>query len=129
MRERARVERLLHLLHKQPILSFPMPRGRLNAPPTQGVYVIRNSKGVVAHVGRTVRGSRGLRQRLQNHLSAQSSFVQAFLGGHGKKLREGFTFQCLPVANPRERALLESMAVAWHCPLHLGVGEGKAVAE
>ena len=126
MKERIRIERLLALLHEQPIVSFPEARKHLNAPLTQGVYVIRTSKGIVAHVGRTVRGSKGLRQRLQNHLSAQSSFVQVHLKGLGKKLREGFTFQCLSVANPRDRALLESRAVAWHCPLHLGVGESKA---
>lgn len=122
MNERERIAQLLSQLEVQPIHSFPAPREPLQASRNQGVYVIRNPEKTVLHVGRTVRGSSGLHQRLRNHLAAQSSFVQKFLSGDGNKLRSGFTYQCLEVPNDRERALLEHIATAWHCPQHLGVG-------
>ncbi|TAN04078.1 MAG: GIY-YIG nuclease family protein [Rhodanobacteraceae bacterium] len=123
--ERANITRLRRLLNKQPLTKFPPPRGRLTAPFEQCVYVIRDSKRAVVHVGRTLRGNKGLRQRLNDHLAGQSSFVKSFLHGEGKRLRDGYTYQCLAVPDARARALLESCAVAWHCPAHLGLGEGK----
>jgi hypothetical protein len=122
MNERQQISRLLELLHQQPILRFPQAGERIDAPTAQGVYVIRSKRGKVVHVGRTVRGQAGLRQRLRNHLSAQSSFVQSWLGGNGAALRDGFTYQYIEVPSDRLRALLENIATAWHCPVHLGVG-------
>ena len=74
------------------------------------------------HVGRTVRGTGGLVQRLTNHLRRQSSFTKVHLHGNGDRLRRGCAFQFLVVRKRRSRALLEHAATAWHCPAHLGVG-------
>lgn len=122
MAEKHQIEALFQRLEKQPKVAFPEARGKLLAPKTHGVYVIRNKKGRVVHVGRTVRGKAGLHQRLNNHLQANSSFVIVHLGSDGKALREGYTFQYLEVSNERKRALLEHFATAWHCPAHLGLG-------
>lgn len=126
MPERQRIRKLFAMLDAQPMVRFPIARDRLDAPDAHGVYVIRDAKRQVVHVGRTLRGRAGLRQRLRNHLAAQSSFVLVHLRGDGKKLRDGFTFQYLEVPNDRDRALLEHYATAWHCPIHLGVGAARA---
>ena len=120
--ERARISKLLQQLHRQPLNRFPAPRERLNAPDRQGVYVIRDPRRSVLHVGRTHRGKKGLRQRLSDHLHANSSFVIEHLEGNGKKLRGGYTFELLEVASSRDRLLLEYAATVWHCPEHLGDG-------
>ena len=122
MIERDRIAKLLTELACKPLLRFPPAGVPLRASQNQGVYVIRNPRKVVVHVGRTVRGKSGLQQRLRNHLAAQSSFVQASLSSEGARLRDGYTYQCLEVPNDRARALLEHIATAWHCPKHLGVG-------
>lgn len=119
--ERKRIRKLLSDLNRQRLYTFPEPRCSLDAPREHGVYIIRNSRGRVVHVGRTYRGKAGLLQCLRNHLAAQSSFVVAFLDGDGSRLRNGYTFQYLKVRDERERALLEYLATAWHCPKHLGV--------
>ena len=46
------------LLAAEP-LAFPREREKLNAPLKQGVYMILDPHGNVAHVGRTLRGKRG----------------------------------------------------------------------
>jgi hypothetical protein len=120
--ERRRIQTLFAQLAKQPKRLFPKLKQHLNVPATHGVYVIRDGAQTVLHVGRTYRGRNGLSQRLLNHLRGQSSFALVYLKGHGKKLRNGFTFQYLEVPDSRERALLEHFATAWHCPKHLGVG-------
>ena len=122
MIERERISKLLAELDLKPIFPFPPAGQPLRASKNQGVYVIRSPKNAVVHVGRTLRGKSGLQQRLRNHLSGQSSFVQESLSRASSKLREGFTYQCLEVPSDRERALLEHIATAWHCPEHLGVG-------
>jgi hypothetical protein len=119
---RERIEALFRQLTDQERNRFPQLRGRLDAPDEQGVYVISDPEGDILHVGRTHRGQRGLRQRLDNHLRAQSSFVLKHLRGRGERLREGYTYQYLEVSDPRERALLEHFATAWLCPKHLGTG-------
>ena len=124
--ERTRVESLLGKLDKQPRLAFPFPRKQIAAPLAQGVYLILDADGVVLHVGRTVSGQKGLAQRLRNHLSGKSSFVRNHLNGNAGLLRSGFTFQCIEVENDRERALLEHHAIAWYCPVHLGLGRESA---
>ena len=121
MRERKRIRRLLSLLNRQRAQRFPAPRCSVEAPEKHGVYLIRDRRNRVVHVGRTYRGKAGLCQRLRNHLAAQSSFVKAFLDGDGSRLREGYTYQYLEVHNDRDRALLEYLATAWHCAKHLGV--------
>ena len=110
------------MLEEQVWHRFPQARMPLEAPKTQGVYVIRNSSGMVVHVGRTVRGRSGLAQRLRNHLQGQSSFVQKSLAGKASLLRQGYTYQFLEVHHDRTRALLKFIATAWHCPQHLGLG-------
>lgn len=114
--------KLLTKLNGQPRHGFPRVRERLEVPNTHGVYVIRDRAGRVWHVGRTVRGKDGLRQRLRNHLQGQSSFIRAALRGDGSKLRKGFTFQYIEVPDDRTRALLECLAVGSHCPRHIGLG-------
>ena len=120
--ERNHVESLLRELDNQPQQAFPAPRGKLEAPSTQGVYLIRSSIGEVLHVGRTVSGQNGLSQRLRNHLRGQSSFVRSYLNGNSSVLRDSCSFQFIEVEGDRERALLEHAAVAWYCPAHLGLG-------
>lgn len=120
--ERDHVEVLLRNLDSQPCHAFPAPRGKLEAPSTQGVYLIRSDTGVVMHVGRTVSGKKGLAQRLRNHLNGKSSFVRSYLNGEAMLLRGSFTFQFIEVEDDRERALLEYRAIAWYCPAHLGLG-------
>ena len=102
---------------------FPLARERLEAPDAHGVYVIRSPRGKILHVGRTVRGKNGLRQRLNNHLHGSSSFTRQYLHGEGKRLRGKYTFAFVLEANARRRALLEAYAVGNLCPAHLGLGE------
>jgi hypothetical protein len=125
MTERQRIRKLLSRLNRQPRRLFPPERHRLDAPKTHGVYVIRNRNGRVLHVGRTLRGREGLFQRLRDHLASQSSFVNSYLAGNGRKLRSGYTYQYLEVRSDRARALLEHCATAWHCPRHLGLGASR----
>lgn len=76
MKERENIRRLLKKLNAQRRRLFPAPREHLNAPKSQGVYVIFNTRGRAVHVGRSVRGRAGLFQRLGNHLSGISSFAR-----------------------------------------------------
>ena len=114
MTEKDQIEALFQRLEKQPRVAFPLTRAKPLAPKTHGVYVIRNKKGRVVHVGRTVRGEAGLHQRLNNHLQANSLFGTVHLSSDGIALREAYTFQYLEVPNERKRALLEHYATAWH---------------
>ncbi len=124
--EAARIRELFLELQRQPRYRFPAKRQPLDAPNSQGVYVLRTAKGRVVHVGRTYRGKAGLRQRLKNHLAAQSSFTIVFLKRNGNSLRRGYTYQFLAVPSDRQRALLEYLATARYCPKHLGVHTSKA---
>ena len=123
--ERKKIMGLFHSLCQQPEVVFPKPRQKLIAPKEHGVYIIRDDQGVIVHVGRTLRASLGLHQRLGNHLNSNSSFTREYLDRDGSKLRGIFTFQCLDVKNPRERALFESLAIGLLCPAHIGTGAGK----
>jgi hypothetical protein len=120
--ERQEIESLFEEFEKETIYPFPQAGEPLDVPSKQGVYVIRNPAGQVVHVGRTLRGRGGLSQRLNNHLRGQSSFVQTHLEGDASRLRDGYTYQYLEVPDDRKRALLECLAIASHCPQHLGVG-------
>jgi hypothetical protein len=112
----------LNQLLKSPLLRFPVRGDRLTAPYLQGVYIIYDPKGRVAHVGRTVRGKRGLHQRINNHLHGRSSFVIKALNGKGARLRQGFKFRFIAIGNGRLRALIEAFAIGQLCPDHLGDG-------
>src|SRR5487761_237549 len=102
--------KLLIKLNGQSRHNFPGVRERLEVPNTHGVYIIRDRTGRVWHVGRTVRGKDGLRQRLRNHIQGQSSFIRTTMHGDGSKLRKAFTYQFLEVPDDRTRALLECLA-------------------
>jgi len=119
--ERQKVEELFTALCKQPMQQFPQARKKLEATSKPGVYVIRKGDSVL-HVGRNLRGKEGLRQRLKNHLSGDSSFTRDYLKGIGATLRKGHTHQSLVVENPRLRALLEAYATGTLCPKHIGLG-------
>ena len=125
-REAMGIRKLYQQLLRAPRTKFPNPRERLAAPDTHGVYIIYSPSGRVLHVGRTVRGQRGLRRRLNNHLHAGSSFTIQFLGGHGARLRGTHSFSFVEVPVARKRALLEALAVGNLCPRHLGLGENAA---
>ena len=120
-----RIKKLFAKLNKQPRIGFPKSRQRLQAPDTHGVYVIRNRRNRVMHVGRTQYGKSGLHQRLKNHVCGQSSFVQACLRGDATKLRNGYTYQLLSVPKARDRVLLEYLATVILNPKHLGVGKNR----
>ncbi|MGH8543435.1 MAG: hypothetical protein ACREX3_07370 [Gammaproteobacteria bacterium] len=113
------------LLLSRPV-KFPKAGERLAAPDTHGVYVIYGPRGTVLHVGRTLRGKRGLRQRLNNHLHGNSSFTNHYYEGKGSKLRGTHKFAFVEIADARARGLLEAFAVGSLCPKHLGVGENAA---
>jgi hypothetical protein len=116
------VKAKLHQLLRMPMVRFPAAGERLDVPDVHGVYIIYDLKGRVAHVGRTIRGKRGLYQRLNNHLQGASSFVIKALSGHGRRLREGYKYRWIAVEDSRLRALLEAFAIGQLCPEHLGDG-------
>jgi hypothetical protein len=103
-------------------VPFPPARRSLAATSERGVYIIRDPSGAVVHVGRTPRAKDGIRQRLKGHLAGRSSFVKQHLARKPATLRGGFTFQALPVADRRLRALLEAYATGLLCPRHIGLG-------
>ena len=74
MGEPKTIKAKLKQLLKSPLLRFPASGDRLTVPYLQGVYIIYDPKGRVVHVGRTVRGRRGLHQRINNHLHGRSSW-------------------------------------------------------
>lgn len=122
-RELVLVRRLYRELLRSPRLQFPRAGELLIAPDTHGVYLIYSPRGAVLHVGRTVRGRKGLRQRLRNHLHGSSSFVNRYLRGDGSRLRGSHAYAFVEVPDARRRALLEAYATGNLCPRHLGIGE------
>lgn len=117
------VTNMFRQLLKQPKVNFPKARETLIAPKDfHGVYIIRNSKGRVEHVGRTVRGKKRLYQRLKNHLQGSSSFVKNHLDGKGVSLRNGYTYQYHIVEDEYKCAVLEHYATGCLCPLYLALG-------
>ena len=105
--------------------SFPRAGNAVDAPRRPGVYVIYGPAGRPLHVGCTPRAN--TRQRLQDHLCNRSSVTTKYLKGRGDRLRrEGYTFCCYPIANPRRRVLLEAYAIGRLCPTHIGHGAGGA---
>ena len=106
--------------------AFPAARKRLLCSQKQGVYVIFDRAGRVAHVGRTTRARAGLFQRLRAHLAGRSSFVIKFLGNQPSELRKGYRFAFVEIRNSRVRALVEAYATGVLCPRHIGTGEAAA---
>jgi excinuclease UvrABC nuclease subunit len=123
MPEKKELERLFTELLSQQVHFFPKEREQLTAPSQPGVYVIRKDD-IVLHVGRTLRGRKGLYQRLKNHLHGSSSFVIEYLNKNKHALRDGYhTYQFLVVEDTRIRALLEAYTTGMLCPKHIGLGE------
>src|ERR1700690_3071511 len=83
--------------------KFPKKGQGLDAPVKKGVYIILSPFKKVLHVGCTPRAKYGLYQRLENHLSGQSSFVEKYLEGKATRLRKGYYFKVLTVESARER--------------------------
>ena len=120
--EPKKIQKLLQKLIRSESHSFPPKYKPLEAPTEHGVYIIYNSQDQVVHVGRSVSGQEGLHQRLTDHLQGASSFTNNYLKGDGSKLRNGYKFKYLVIADPRKRALVEALAIGTLCPLHLGLG-------
>jgi hypothetical protein len=122
--EPQRIETLFRKLRRAEIKRFPPSRKSIDAPDLKGVYITYDPDGKVLHVGSTPRARKGIRQRLCDHLASQSSFTQKWFKGRrkGARLREGYGFGYLPVAEPRHRALLEALAIGRLCPAHIGHG-------
>src|SRR5438477_475587 len=91
------------LLRSRPV-KFPSAGEELPAPDRHGVYIIYAPRGAVLHVGRTSRGKKGLRQRLNSHLHGNSSFTIQFLRGRGSKLRAKHKFAFVEITDARTRA-------------------------
>jgi hypothetical protein len=121
-REQSKIEALLHKLTAAELGRFPEARSKLEAPEDRGVYIIYDRRGNVLHVGSTPRAKGGIAQRLRGHLASRSSFVQIHFEGEGSRLSDGCTFRCIPVPVPRQRALLEALAIGRLCPAHIGQG-------
>lgn len=121
-RELKQIEKLFRKLGSAPCSYFPQRGQTLDVPSKHGVYVILDPTSTPVHVGRTVKGKKGLIQRLNNHLHGSSSFTDSYLDGKGSKLRGKYRFKYILVSNPRTRALLEAFAVGRLCPKHLGHG-------
>jgi len=105
-------------------INFPNS-GKVNVSTEQGVYIIYSPTEKILHVGKTSRAKNGLNQRLQNHLTNNSSFSIQFLKSNGKILRSGYKFQYIVESNGRKRTLLEALATGLLCPAHVGTGESR----
>lgn len=123
--EQRLVRRYVALLRRAPTRPFPRARAPLDCPSCQGVYLILDPSGQVAHVGRTTRARAGLAQRLKAHPAGLSSFVINHLGSNAAQLRRGYSFAFVEVPQPRLRALVEAYATGVLCPRHIGTGESR----
>ena len=122
-KESEKIKQLLDVLLSSNLFPFPPAREKLEAPEKQGVYLILCPRGQVVHVGRTLRGKKGLNQRLRNHLTTNSSFTNIHLKSGGSILRKGYKYKYLVLENPRKRALVEAMGTGILCPKHIGLGD------
>jgi hypothetical protein len=79
--ERKAIRQLFFKLRRAKQQTFPKARERMtHVPDEQGVYVIYSPGAMkIVHVGRTYKGTAGLRQRLKNHLHGSSSFTEQYL--------------------------------------------------
>jgi len=89
MDENKKIRDLYEKLLSAPIYSFPNKNSMGSFKPSvtekHAVYIIYNPKDIVVHVGRSIRGRKGLVQRLNNHLYGNSSFTIECLSGKGKQ--------------------------------------------
>ncbi|MCC8408602.1 hypothetical protein LJ707_06650 [Mucilaginibacter sp. UR6-1] len=113
------IARLFKVLISEELISIPAD-GRINIPDCHGVYIIYDANKRVAHVGRSITGKKGLKQRIGNHISGRSSFIRIYHNGDRSIMRSGYTLRYLIVEDMRKRALLEALAAGKLCPLHLG---------
>lgn len=123
--EQEKIQKLLKKLQKSKFHYFPQIRQTIDVTSKQGVYIIFNFNDEILHIGRTYRGSKGLKQRLKDHLYGSSSFMQNFTEVNTEKLRKTCKFKYIEVENLRERAFLESLAVGSLCPKYIGSNEKK----
>jgi hypothetical protein len=117
MTESEIVRTLFEKLINAPLKSFPLPRGALDVPHEDGVYVIYGRRRRVLYVGRTYRsllGGGSLNRRLSTHRTKY---------GPRRCL-----FRYLVVKNSRKRALLEHYATGYLCPADLGLGDKESRA-
>ena len=121
--EKQWIKHLFKRLMTQPRVSFPGDRERLTAPQHPGVYIILRGRKVV-HVGRTLPGTKGLFQRLGNHLHGNSSFTINHHGGYAARLRRDILTSVLWSAILGTGALLECYASGMLCPEYIGLGDG-----
>lgn len=127
--EQTVVKRHGEALRRAPRKRFPPSREPLDCPSCQGVYLIFDPQGRVAHVGRTTRAKAGLSQRLKAHLAGRSSFVIKYLRNDRSKLRRGYSYAFIEVSPPRIRALVEAYLTGVLCPQHIGTGESAVYNE
>jgi hypothetical protein len=119
--ENNQIANLFHKLLQKSYNYFP-EKGPVKITENHGVYILYDKNKVVVHVGRTIKGKKGLNQRLTNHLNNSSSFGKRYLNGQGHKLRNGFGFRILEIQDHRIRTLLEALAIGTLCPKHIGTG-------
>jgi hypothetical protein len=122
-RELPKIRELYQKLRRSKPFNFPKKGDELHCTDNHGVYIIFSPSGKPLHVGRTLRGKKGLCQRLKNHLHRNSSFVRNYRSGRDTKLRKGYKFAYVKVPTARRRALLEAFTVAKQCPKYLGLGQ------
>jgi hypothetical protein len=118
------VRGLFGMLLEAPLHPFPAI-GPVEVTRQKGIYVIYNPNGDPSHVGNSPRGREGLRQRLNNHLSFQSSYTRNFLMPQNLSVRNGYSFRFIVVENPRHMALLQAYAIGNLCPEHIGTHEAQ----
>lgn len=124
MTEPLKINELYETLKQAKLMPFPKRPKDIQTSNQHGVYVIYRNNGTPVHVGRTIRGKYGLRQRLVNHMQRKSSFTRNQLQSD-QSIREGYSYRCIEVESDRERCLLESLACGKLCPEYVGLGRNK----
>jgi hypothetical protein len=122
----ATIEALFAQLMAAEKFKFPRSPTQVKASYGQGVYVIYDQHGAVAHVGMTKLGEGGLFRRMRDHVCGYSSFHRLHLEPKGQKVSNGFSYAWLVVDSPRTRALLEGLATGRLCPAHIGANVDEA---
>ena len=113
---------LFKKLNSSNFYTFPLS-GKINVSDKHGVYIIFSPKNDVLHVGNTPSGTKGLNQRLYNHISSTGVFHEKYLKPNKIKLRGTHKFKYLVVDDIRQRALLEAYTAGKLCPAHFGTGK------
>lgn len=125
MKETDDIKKLYITLLSQNKVNFPPLGTKVNETASQGVYVIKNERGMILYVGRTTRRKSGLNGRLDRHRLGYSSFATSYLDPKNLKIDTTYTFQYLGVEDARKRALLEALTIGKLCPAYVGTGEKK----